>query len=150
VTLWGDRARPLLLGVLLKDPDEGMRVAAIRGLRDLHAIDDHVVRKAEDILADMQASNGVRVAIAEALADTLDDARPLAASVLRRALAPKGGVFAVLRAKAKVPPPPVLLAMAQSFVEIGGADAPKLIEELGRQCDEPLRTQLLGLVGARP
>jgi eukaryotic-like serine/threonine-protein kinase len=150
VTLWGDRARPLLLGVLLKDPDEGMRVAAIRGLRDLHAIDDHVVRKAEDILADTQADSGVRVAIAEALSDTLDDARPLAASVLRRALAPKGGVFAVLRAKAKAPPPPVLLAMAQSFMKLDGVEAPKLIEELGRQCDEPLRTQLLGLVGARP
>ena len=151
VTLWGDRARPLLLGALLKDPDEGVRVAAIRGLRDLRAIDDHVVRKAEDILGDAtQVGHGVRVAIADALADTLDDARPLAASVLRRALAPKGGVFAVLRAKAKAAPAPVLLAMARSFFEIGGADAPKLIEELGRQCEEPLRTQLLGLVGSRP
>lgn len=151
VALWGDRARPLLLGALLKDSDEGIRVAAIRGLRDLRAIDDHVVRKAEDILADPRAevSNGVRVAIAEALADTVDEARPLAALVLRRALAPKGGVFAVLRAKTKAAPAPVLLAMARSFVEIGGADAPKLIEDLGRQCDEPLRTQLLGLVGAR-
>ncbi len=149
VTLWGDRARPMLLGVLLKDPDEGMRVAAIRGLRDLRAIDDHVVRKAEDILADNAAGSGVRVAIAEALANTQDDARPLAASVLRRALAPKGGVFAVLRARAPSAPAPLLIAMARSFSEIGGADAPKLIEELGRQCEEPLRTQLLGLVGAR-
>jgi serine/threonine protein kinase len=160
VTLWGDRARPLLLAVLLKDPDEGARVAAIRGLRDLHAIDDHVVRKGEDLLAETAApaasgslaggSNAVRIAVAEALGDARDDARPLAAEVLRRALTPKGGVFGVLRSsKAKAAPAPVLLAMACSYLAIGGADAAKLVDELGRQCEEPLRTQLLGLVGAR-
>ena len=160
VTLWGDRARPLLLAVLLKDPDEGARVAAIRGLRDLHAIDDHVVRKSENLLAEAAAtaasgtlagasSNAVRIAIAEALGEARDDARPLAADVLRRALSPKGTVFGVLRAKAKIAPGPVLLAMACSYIAVGGADAAKLVDELGRQCDEPLRTQLLGLVGAR-
>jgi hypothetical protein len=160
LTLWGDRARPLLLAVLLKDPDEGARVAAIRGLRDLHAIDDHVVRKSEDLLAEAAAtaasgtlagasSNAVRIAIAEALGDASHDARPLAADVLRRALSPKGGVFGVLRSKAKTAPGPVLLAMACSYIAVGGADAAKLVDELGRQSDEPLRTQLLGLVGAR-
>ena len=128
VTLWGDRARPLLLAVLLKDPDEGARVAAIRGLRDLHAIDDHVVRKAEEILSESTAaagpaSNAVRTAIAEALGETRDDARPLAAAVLRRALAPKGGVFAVLRTRTPSAPVPVVLAMAFSYVAIGGAEA---------------------------
>ena len=149
VTLWGDRARPLLLGVLIKDPDEGMRVAAIRGLRDLRAIDEHVVRKAEDILGDAEASQGVRVAIAEALADTTASVRPLAAAVLRRALAPKGGMFAVLRAKARVLPGPVLLSMSTSLIAIDAEEAPTVIAELGRQCEEPLRTQLLGLVGKR-
>jgi serine/threonine protein kinase len=160
VTLWGDRARPLLLAVLLKDPDEGARVAAIRGLRDLHAIDDHVVRKSEDLLAEAAStaasgtlagasSNAVRIAIAEALGEARDDARPLAADVLRRALSPKGGMFGVLRAKTKMAPGPVLLAMAVSYIAVGGADAAKLVDELGRQCEEPLRTQLLGLVGAR-
>jgi hypothetical protein len=69
--------------------------------------------------------------------------------VLRRALSPKGGVFGVLRSKAKTAPGPVLLAMACSYIAVGGADAAKLVDELGRQSDEPLRTQLLGLVGAR-
>jgi len=65
VTLWADRARPLLLAVLLKDPDEGARVAAIRGLRDLHAIDEHVVRKGEDILAEpATASSASRAPVA--------------------------------------------------------------------------------------
>ncbi len=162
VTLWGDRARPLLLAMMLKDPDEGARVAAIRGLRDLHAIDEHVVRKSEDLLAEAAAaataasgtlagasSNAVRIAIAEALGEARDDARPLAADVLRRALSPKGGMFGVLRGKTKVAPGPVLLAMACSYIAVGGAEATKLVDELGRQCEEPLRTQLLGLVGAR-
>lgn len=154
VTLWGDRARPLLLAVLLKDPDEGARVAAIRGLRDLHAIDDHVVRKAEDILAEPSApgapasGSAVRVAIAEALGEARDDVRPLAAAALRRALAPKGGMFG-LRSRAPSAPAPVVLAMACSYVAVGGDGATKLVEELGRQCDEPLRTQLLGLVRPR-
>jgi serine/threonine-protein kinase len=152
VTLWGDRARPLLLAVLLKDPDEGARVAAIRGLRDLHAIDDHVVRKAEDLLSEAAApgagaSAAVRVAIAEALGDARDDARPLAAAVLKRALAPKGGVFGVLRSRAPSAPAPVVLAMACSYIAIGGADAAKVVEDLARQCEEPLRTQLVGAAG---
>ena len=153
VTLWGDRARPLLLAVLLKDADEGARVAAIRGLRDLHAVDDHVVRKAADILAEnanaSNESNAVRIAIAEALAGAQDDARALATTVLRRAMTPKGGMFGVLRSKTPAAPTPVLLAMAVSYLAIGGEGAPKVVDELARSCDEPLRTQLLGLVGGR-
>lgn len=158
VGLWGDRARPLLLAVLLKDPDEGARVAAIRGLRDLRAIDEHVVRKGEDILNAPPAPAGaaagsvgsaVRVAIVEALGDAVDEARPLAAAVLRRALTPKGGLFGVLRTRVPSAPASVVLAMACSYVAVGGEGAAKLVEEIGRQCDEPLRTQLLGLVGGR-
>ena len=155
VTLWGDRARPLLLAVLLKDPDEGARVAAIRGLRDLRAVDDHVVRKAEEILGapttgPAAVSSAVRIAIAEALGETRDDARPLAAAVLRRALAPKGGMFAVLRgARAPTAPATVVLAMACSYAALDEPDAAKLIDELARQCEEPLRTQLMGVIGTR-
>lgn len=155
VTLWGDRARPLLLAVLLKDPDEGARVAAIRGLRDLHAVDEHVVRKGEELLSGPAAGpsgsavvgSAVRIAVAEALGDAAEEARPLAAAALRRALVPKGGLFG-LRARAPTAPGPVVLAMAHSYVALGGAEASKLVEELARQCEEPLRTQLLGIVGA--
>jgi hypothetical protein len=112
------------------------------------------VRKAEDILSATAAPGGsagsaVSVAIAEALGDARDDARPLAAAVLRRALAPKGGVFGVLRSRAPSAPAPVVLAMACSYIAIGGADATKVVDELARQCDEPLRTQLLGAAGSK-
>jgi len=147
VTLWGDRARPLLFGVLLKDPDDGARVAAIRGLRDLRAIDDHVVRKAEEILAAGSAGAAALLAMAEALGDAHDAARPLAIAALRRALAPKGGVFSVLRKSAPIAPPNVVLAMARSLVAIGGPDGVKHVDDYAKQCDEPLRTQLRGLAG---
>lgn len=148
VTLWGDRARPLLFGVLLKDSDEGARVAAIRGLRDLRAIDDHVVRKAEEILVEGSAGAAALLAMAEALGDAHDAARPLAIAALRRALTPKGGVFSVLRKSAPNAPPNVVLAMARSLVTIGGADGAKHVEEYAKHCDDPLRTQLRGLLGA--
>jgi serine/threonine-protein kinase len=145
VAMWGDRARPLLLAVFLKDADEGARVAAIRGLRDLHAIDEHVVRRADDMLAENSGSgSAVRVALAEALGDADASARPIAAAVLKRALVPKGGVFSVLRNRAPSAPTPVVLALACSYLTVGGAEAPKLVDELARQCEEPLRTQLLG------
>jgi hypothetical protein len=54
-----------------------------------------------------------------------------------------------LRSRAPSAPAPVILAMARSYVAVGGDGATKLVEELGRQCEEPLRTQLLGLVRPR-
>ena len=101
------------------------------------------------MLAATGTENAVRIALADALGDAHDEARPMAAAVLRRALAPKGGMFGVLRQRAPSAPAPVVLAMACSYAAIGGADAAKLIEEIARQCEEPLRTQLLGVVGAR-
>jgi hypothetical protein len=43
----------------------------------------------------------------------------------------------------------VVLVMACSYLAVGGADATKLVDELARQCEEPLRTQLLGAAGIR-
>jgi hypothetical protein len=135
-------------------------VAAVRGLRDLHAVDEHVVRKCEEVLSAVASGapdasgpesmgSGIRVAIAEALAEAHEEARPLATAVLRRVLTPKGGLFGVRRTRAPSAPALVVLATACSYVAVGGAEAAKLIDEIGRQCDEPLRTQLLGLVGTR-
>jgi len=150
VALWGERARPILLAVLVKDADEGARTVALRGLRDLRAVDEHVVRKAEELLA-QGAGPALAVAIAEALAEVSADARPLAASVLHRALAPKTGMLERLRgggARAK-PNPTVLLATARALAVVAPDDATKIVHDLARACEEPLRTQLLGIVGVR-
>jgi hypothetical protein len=88
----------------------------------------------------------LRVAVAEALGAPRDEARPLAAEVLRRALTPKAGLLGVLRGRAPAAPGPLVLAMACSYVAVGGADAAKVVDDLARQCQDPLRTQLLGLI----
>jgi hypothetical protein len=41
-----------------------------------------------------------------------------------------------------------VLAMACAYVSLGGDDAKAFVEEVARPCEEPLRTQLLGLVGS--
>ncbi len=155
VALWGDRARALLLAVLLKDTDEGARIAAIKGLRHLRGIDEHVVRKVEDILSDgtisqtVPAGDTLKQAVAEALADANEEARTLAASTLRRALTPKGGgVLGKLRTKAPAAAPGVIVALARSYVLVGGADAAQLVEDIAKSVDDPLRTQLVGVLGS--
>ena len=154
VALWTDRAKPLLVGVLTKDPDEGARVAALKGLRDLKAIDEHVVRRAEEILTKAEGA-ALAVVAAEALGEPLPEAREVAIAALRRLLSPKGGLLARLRAKAPLGsartgatlPPLALLAVARAFVTLGADDARKVIEDLAKQSEEPLRTQLLGVRG---
>jgi serine/threonine-protein kinase len=151
VAVWGERSRPLLLAVLSKDPDDGVRVAAVKGLRELRAIDEHVVRKLDEVLApsvtqDTAVSDALKTAVAEALAEASPDARPIAAAVLKRALSPKGGVF---MKRMPAMPSAVLIPMARAYVAIGGDEAKKLVEELARAAEEPLRTQLVGLVGTR-
>ncbi|MBX3187125.1 MAG: serine/threonine protein kinase [Labilithrix sp.] len=148
VSLWADRAKPLLLAVLQKDVDEGARLAALKGLRDLRAIDEHVLRKVEEILLSDTAGAAIRVAAAETMGDAIEEARPLATGMLKRALTPRGGVFG-LGKKAPSLPGKILLSAARSFALLAGAEAPPLVEELARQSEEPLRTQLLGVVGGK-
>jgi serine/threonine-protein kinase len=154
VSLWADRAKPLLLAVLQKDADEGARVAALKGLRDLHAIDEHLVRKLDEMLVSVAEAGkdtvgtALRVAAAEVLADAAGEAKPLAATALKRALAPRGGVFG-LGKKMPTLPGPVLLAASRSLAALVGSAASPIVETLARQCEEPLRTQLLGVVGAK-
>jgi eukaryotic-like serine/threonine-protein kinase len=153
VALWGDRARALLLAVLLKDGDEGARVAAINELRHLRGIDEHVVRKVDDVLSDgsisqsAPAGDALKQAVAEALSDASEDARELAKTTLRRALTPKGGVLGMLRTKAPNVAPSVLVALSRSYVALGAHDAVKLVGELAACVDDPLKTQLIGIVG---
>ncbi|AKU98916.1 serine/threonine protein kinase [Labilithrix luteola] len=146
VRLWGDRSRALLFGLFLKDPEEDVRIAALIALRELRAIDEHIVRRGEQIFAGEPPSTLLRVAVAEALADANEAARPLAIGILRRALGTKPEKRSSTGPKTTAP---VILAVARSFALLGGPEAANHIESLGRQYEEPLRTQLLGLVGAR-
>jgi len=80
--LWAERAAPLLLA-LLDVNDDGVRGAAIAGLRGIGAVDEHVVRRLVPLLTG-QVSTGHELLIAAftALEFVTVDARPVAVPVL--------------------------------------------------------------------
>jgi eukaryotic-like serine/threonine-protein kinase len=155
VALWGDRARALLLAVLTKDTDEGARVAAIKGLRQLRGIDEHVVRKVDDVLSDgsitqtAAAGDALKQAVAEALGEANEAARELAASTLKRALTPKGGVLGSMRTKVPALPSSIVVALARSYVAVGGEAAVKHVDDMAKTVEDPLKTQLVGIIGTQ-
>lgn len=80
--LWAERAAPLLLA-LLDVTDDGVRAAAIAGLREIGAVDEHVVRRLVPILSNkVEASHALRVAAVTALEFVTPDARPVAVPIL--------------------------------------------------------------------
>ena len=80
--LWAERAAPLLLG-LLDLNDDGVRAAAIAGLREIGAVDEHVVRRLLPILArKVEAGSELRIAAVAALEFVTADARPVAVPIL--------------------------------------------------------------------
>jgi hypothetical protein len=48
VANWGERARPVLLAVL-QMPDEGVKIAALNGLRDIGNVDGLAIQKVEPL-----------------------------------------------------------------------------------------------------
>lgn len=139
--LWGDRARALLLGLLLNDTEDDVRIAALASLRDLDAIDEHVVRRVEPMLGPADSHRpALQAAVADALAHANADAVALADAVLRRTLGN--------RRRTKMHNT-VTFAIAHALVAIGGPGGSAFVESFGRQCEEPLRSQIAGLVRTR-
>lgn len=81
VGFWGPRATPLLLG-LLSSHDDGVSLAAIQGLRELRAVDEHAVTKIA-LACRASSSADVRAAGRGALLETTGYARLVAESVLK-------------------------------------------------------------------
>ncbi|MDB5219107.1 MAG: serine/threonine protein kinase [Myxococcaceae bacterium] len=80
VGFWGPRATPLLLG-LLNSHDDHVSLAAINGLRELHAIDEYAVTKIA-FAARSTESADVRIAARAALSETTGAARVVALRAL--------------------------------------------------------------------
>jgi len=80
--LWAERAAPLLLALLDTD-DDGVRTAAIAGLREIGAVDEHVVRRLFPILT-RKVTTGHRLLVTAvtALEFVTVDARPVAVPIL--------------------------------------------------------------------
>ena len=85
VAFWGARATPLLLG-LLSSGDAAVVVAAMDGLRNLQAIDQHVVARIA-LAAQVMRSAEVRVAARAALMETSGSVRGVAMVAVQRLLA---------------------------------------------------------------
>jgi hypothetical protein len=142
-SLWRERAHPLMLGAL-GAADEGVRLAAITGLRTMRGIDALVVRHAEAILLGPQpASDEFRVAVAMSLGEALPSARGAAGSVLTNAFA---------RASRTLTPgsAALVVALARSILAAAVPNGPALIRQQMETSSEGLKRQLSGLLRALP
>jgi hypothetical protein len=73
----------------VQHPQDDVKLAAIGGLADLHAVDEHVVRRVEAIVdGTARAARELRVAAIDALAKSGGQAQEMASKVLVRALLP--------------------------------------------------------------
>jgi HEAT repeat protein len=132
--LWAERAAPLLLS-LLDVADDGVRSAAIAGLREIGAVDEHVVRRLAPILArKVPAGDSLRVAAVTALEFVTVDARPVAVPIL------------VQLVRDKAQDDPTALAAARALLSVMGNEARAVVIDRSDFAAEPLKSHLLVLL----
>ena len=129
--VWTDRARPMLLA-LLSQEDEGLEAAAIAGLTEIGAMDEHTVRRVAAVVNRGTTSTELRVAALEALTAIADEARAVAVPFL----------MTVVRSPAAEPE--AVYAAARSLLTIAPERLQAVLDRAERSA-EPLRTQLAGL-----
>jgi serine/threonine-protein kinase len=150
VQMWGERAKPLLVG-MIQSKDDVVRIAGIAGLRQLNGIDERVVPRLQAILLRrIPASEELQAAAALALSHTVPGALQPAISLLAQLLTPPRDA----------PPDPrsatpqvglsredaVIVAIARSLLAIGGKSYRGLVAERAERSPEALRTQLKKLL----
>ncbi|MBX3187121.1 MAG: serine/threonine protein kinase [Labilithrix sp.] len=152
VKLWGDRAKPLLVG-MLQSKDDVVRIAGVAGLRQLDGIDEHVVPRLHAILMRrLPAGEELRAAAAVALTHVAPSARQPAVSLLAQLLTPTrepptgresepGHAGNVLSREDAV-----TVAIARSLLALGGKNYRGLVAERAERSAEPLRAQLKRLL----
>jgi serine/threonine-protein kinase len=153
VTMWGERAKPLLVGMLQSNAD-AVRIAGIAGLRQLNAIDEHVIPRLQAILLRrLPAGEELRAAAAVALAHTVPSAQPPAISLLVQLMTPPRDMpvdprVAGQPSNALSWEDAVVLAVARSLLTIGGKNYRGLVSERAERSPEALRVQLKKLLMA--
>ncbi|HVJ94134.1 MAG TPA: hypothetical protein VM580_30305, partial [Labilithrix sp.] len=149
IKLWGERAKPVLLA-MVQSKEDVVRVAGIAGLRQLGAIDEHLVPRLHAILTGRApAGDDVRAAAAVALAHASKTAIQPAISALTHVLGPRQDPQASEPRSTNgtlSKPDAVILATARSLLAIGGKSYRTLIAERADRSPEPLRAQLRGLL----
>ena len=150
IKLWGDRAKPLLVA-MVQSKEDVVRIAGIAGLKQLNAIDEHLVPRLHALLTRrIPAGEEVRAAAAVALAAVAPSARQPAVTLLAQMLTPQRDA-ALPDPRQQTPgtlskQDAVVIAMARSLLTIGGKTYRGLVAERAERSAEPLRGQLRGLL----
>ena len=132
--LWAERAAPLLLG-LLADADDGVRIAAIHGLRQISALDEHVVRRLAPILTGrVPAGLQLYQTVVVAMEFVTLDARPVAVPLLVQLLREPSTVDVIV------------LAASKSLLSVMGNEARAVVIDRSDRAAEPLKSHLLDLL----
>jgi serine/threonine-protein kinase len=153
VKMWGDRSKPLLVG-MLQSKDDAVRIAGIAGLRQLEAIDEHVVPRLHAILLRrLPAGEELRAVAAVALSHTVESARQPAVSLLAQLITPPRDAapdprMATSASNTLTREDAVVIAIARSLLTIGGKPYRGLVAERAERSPEPLRAQLKKLLVA--
>ena len=132
--VWAERAAPLLLA-LLDVADDGVRSAAIAGLRGIGAVDEHVVRRLLPIVTgNVQVGHELRINAVTALEFVTADARPLAVPVL------------VQLVRDRAQDDRTALAAARALLSVMGNEARAVVIDRSDFAAEPLKSHLLVLL----
>jgi serine/threonine-protein kinase len=150
VKLWADRTKPLLVG-MLQSKDDVVRIAGIAGLRQLNAIDEHVVPRLHAILAGrIPAGDELRAAAAVGLAYATDSAKQPALSLLTQVVTPprEGPNERQLATPSATltREDAIVVAAARSLLQLGGKSYRGLVAERAERSVEPLRAHLKHLL----
>ncbi len=148
--LLGPRARPPLVHAL-DDIDEGVRAAALAGIRAIRAVDEDVVTRVEQVLSGaIPASDELRAGAAGALADVRESAKARAVEALVRAIRPKTrSIVSLFKNDADTENVLVLTTVARVLIAIGGAEGRKEVERRASSSRGELKKALGELVGVR-
>ena len=134
-----------ILRASTRDPDELVRSAAIKSLRQIGGVDEAVVGLARDLLTGHgEGSMELQIAVADALQDVVPEYRAEAAALLTEALVPRSRSFmnVLLKGSAAVDDTPVLVAVARALLSIAGMDGRRAVERRAAASKSPLRDEL--------
>jgi serine/threonine-protein kinase len=143
---WGERAKDVLLRSL-KDGDEGVKAAALAGLRRIGAVGRDVVEHVSTHVGPRATSpEEVRAAAIAALADVQPEARAPAYSVLVRALEPRQNSI-VGRLRGDEGESALVIETAASvMLKIGGTEGRRLVENRANMTKGELRDRLRAML----
>jgi hypothetical protein len=146
-SVWGARANAWL-APLLGDHDDGLRMAALAGLRRHGGVDRDVVARIEQMLSGATPAGAeLRVAAAAALRDATGPARAAAVEALSQAVRPAGGGFLSKLVTSSANDDPVLLAtMAQVLMAIGGVEGARVVEARAAKSGGEVKQRLMDVL----